>query len=157
MVTSIAIPRATLKTNTVEGFSEMPNHPIIPAVINKGTKLGINEHISMGKDRNKKIIHKAINKNAQNIDSPNPFTIKLLPSKNVTLLPVITILYLLESKITLVALSTFFKKTGNAALPMSFIFTLTLVNCLSLSKNLFNICVGLFFACASAFVVFVFK
>ena len=51
----------------------------MPAVINKGIILGIKEHIKIGKDLNKKIIHIAINKNAQNIDSPKPLIIKLLP------------------------------------------------------------------------------
>ena len=137
------MPRATLKTKTVDGFNETPTHPIKPAVINKGTILGTKEHIKMGKDRNKKIIQIAINKNAQRIDSPNPFIIKLLPSKKVTLLPVISTLYLLVSKIAFVALSILCKKIGSAALPMSFIFTLTLVSLLSLSINFDNNCVGL--------------
>lgn len=77
----MAMPRATLNTSTDEGFKEIPTHPIKPAVISKGTILGTKEHISIGKDLNKKIIQIAINKNAQNIDSPKPLTIKLLPSK----------------------------------------------------------------------------
>ena len=89
MVTSIAIPKATLKTNTVDGFKETPIQPMMPAVSNKGTTLGNKEHINTGKDLNKKNIQSAINKNAQKIDSPNPRMIKLLPSKKVTLLPVI--------------------------------------------------------------------
>jgi hypothetical protein len=61
----------------------------MPAVINKGMIFGIKEHTSIGKDLNKKIMQTAINKKAQKIDSPKPFIIKLLPSKKVTLLPVI--------------------------------------------------------------------
>ena len=89
MVTSIAIPKATLKTNTVDGFKEIPTHPMTPAVINKGTTFGINEQMSIGKDLNKNNIQIAINKNAQKMDCPSPLIIKLLPSKKVTLLPVI--------------------------------------------------------------------
>ena len=144
MVTSIAIPNATLNTKTVEGFNEIPVHPMIPAVMNKGTILGIKEQIKIGKDLNKKIIQIAINKKAQKIDSPNPFTIKLLPSKNVTLLPVITTLYLAVSKIAIEALSILCNNTGSLALPISFIFTLILVCRLSASINLFNNCAGLF-------------
>ena len=144
------MPRATLNTSTVEGFKEIPNHPISPAVISKGTILGTKEHISMGKERNKKIIQKAINKNAQKIDSPKPLTIKLLPSKKVTLEPVISTLYLLVSKIAVVALSILCKNKGSWALPISFIFTLTLVSLFSLSINFDNNCVGL----APAVVVF---
>ena len=65
MVTSIAIPNATLNTNTVDGFKATPVHPMIPAVINRGTILGIKEQIKIGKDLNKKIIHIAINKKAR--------------------------------------------------------------------------------------------
>ena len=88
MVTSIAIPNATLKTNTVEGFSGIPTQPIIPAVISKGIILGIREQIRIRADRNKYNIHNAINKNAQRILSFSPLRIYRLPSKNVTLVPV---------------------------------------------------------------------
>ena len=84
----MAIPNATLKTNTVDGFKDTPTQPMMPAVINKGTIFGTKEHIKIGKDLNKNNIQKAINKKAQNIDSPNPRIIKLLPSKKVTLDPV---------------------------------------------------------------------
>ena len=123
----MAIPNATLNTKTVEGFKDIPVQPIMPAVINKGTILGIKEHINIGKDLNKKIIQIAISKKAQKIDSPNPFTIKLLPSKKVTLLPVITTLYFAVSKMALEALSILCNKTGSLALPISFILTLILV------------------------------
>ena len=89
MVTSIAIPNATLKTKTVDGFNDTPIQPIHPAVISNGTMLGTSEHMRIGKDLNKKSIQSAINKKAQKIDSPNPLIIKLLPSQKVTLLPVI--------------------------------------------------------------------
>ena len=114
MVTSIAMPNATLNTNTVDGFKDTPTQPIMPAVISNGTILGNNEHINMGKDLNKNNMHNAINKKAQKIDSPNPRIIKLLPSKKVTLLPVICIVYLELSNIDLVALSNLFKKIRKA-------------------------------------------
>ena len=110
----------------------------MPAVINKGMILGIKEHIRIGKDLNKKIIQKAINKKAQKIDSLNPLIIKLLPSKKVTLLPVISTWYLVVSKSALVTLSIFAKNMGNLALPISFMLTEILVAFLSLSINLFN-------------------
>lgn len=43
MVTSITIPKATLKTSTVEGFKAIPAQPITPAVTINGIKLGISE------------------------------------------------------------------------------------------------------------------
>ena len=45
MVSSTEIPKAILKTSTVEGFKGMPANPITPAVIMSGNKLGINEII----------------------------------------------------------------------------------------------------------------
>lgn len=53
MVMSIAIPSATLKTSTVEGFMAMPIQPISPAVITNGIKLGINEQSKILNDLNK--------------------------------------------------------------------------------------------------------
>ena len=47
MVTSIAIPSATLNINTVDGFRGTPTQPMTPAVINKGIILGINEQINI--------------------------------------------------------------------------------------------------------------
>ena len=91
----------------------MPVQPIIPAVIKRGTILGSKEQIKIGNDLNKKIIQMAINKKAQKIDSPSPFTIKLLPSKKVTLLPVSTTLYFAVSNSTWVALSILFKSNGS--------------------------------------------
>ena len=111
---------------------------MIPAVINNGTIFGIKEQIKIGKDLNKKIIQIAISKNAQKMDSPKPFTIKLLPSKKVTLLPVITTLYLAVSKIAIEALSIFCNNIGSLALPISFILTLILVWRLAESMNLFK-------------------
>ena len=49
----MAIPSATLNTNTVEGFNGTPAQPITPAVINNGIILGISEQISMRAERNK--------------------------------------------------------------------------------------------------------
>ena len=88
MVTSMAIPSATLKTSTVDGFKAMPTQPITPAVITKGIRLGINEHNNMRNERNKYNIQRVINKNAQKILSFNPLMIKPEPSKKLTLLPV---------------------------------------------------------------------
>ena len=53
MVTSITIPSATLNTITVEGFSDMPAQPIMPAVITSGTRLGISEQSKMLAERNR--------------------------------------------------------------------------------------------------------
>ena len=82
------MPRATLKTSTVEGFRGTPTQPIIPAVITNGTRLGIKEQIKIRSDLNKYNIHTAIRRKAQKILSFNPFIINLLPSKNVILVPV---------------------------------------------------------------------
>ena len=35
------MPKAMEKINTVEGFTGIPNHPMIPAVINRGNKFGM--------------------------------------------------------------------------------------------------------------------
>ncbi len=53
MVMSMAMPSATLNTNTVEGLNAIPHHPIIPAVIIRGIILGIREHNNILKDLNK--------------------------------------------------------------------------------------------------------
>ena len=99
MVTSIAIPRATLKISTVEGFSLTPVQPIIPAVTIKGMTLGMREQIKIRKDLNKYSIHKAINKNAHKRLSFSPLIIKLLPSKKVIVAPVSVILTLKYQKV----------------------------------------------------------
>jgi hypothetical protein len=53
MVISTAMPNATLKTNTVDGFSGTPTQPITPAVTIKGIILGNKETINILKDLNK--------------------------------------------------------------------------------------------------------
>ena len=53
MVISIAIPNATLKTNTVDGFKGICNQPINPAVINKGMTFGMREISNIRADLNK--------------------------------------------------------------------------------------------------------
>ena len=88
MVISIAIPSATLNTNTVEGFNGTPTQPITPPVIMSGIIFGNKEHNNIFSDLNKYNMHKAINKKAQRILSFNPLIINLEPSKKVTLLPV---------------------------------------------------------------------
>ncbi len=55
----MAIPRATLKIRTVEGFNLTPVQPIIPAVTTSGIRLGISEQINILKDLNKYNMHKA--------------------------------------------------------------------------------------------------
>ncbi len=75
MVTSMAMPNATLNTNTVEGFKRIPAHPIIPAVTTNGITFGMREQKSIRKDLNKYNMHKAMNKNAQKILSFKPLII----------------------------------------------------------------------------------
>ena len=41
MVTSIAMPNATLKTNTVDGFNGIPTQPMMPAVMSNGMMFGM--------------------------------------------------------------------------------------------------------------------
>ena len=53
MVISTAIPNATLKTSTVEGFRGTPAQPIMPAVITRGIRFGIREHNKIRTDLNK--------------------------------------------------------------------------------------------------------
>ena len=84
----MAMPNATLKISTVEGFSGTPAQPIIPAVTSNGMILGMREHIKILTERKRKSIHNAINKNAHAILSFKPLMINLLPSKKVMLVPV---------------------------------------------------------------------
>ena len=72
MVISIAIPRATLKTNTVDGFKGIPVQPIIPAVIMSGIRLGMSEHNNILADLNKYNMQRVISKNAQRTLSFKP-------------------------------------------------------------------------------------
>ena len=95
----MAIPSATLNTNTVEGFKATPVQPITPAVITSGTKLGINEQSRMRNDLNRYNIHKAISPNAYIMLSFKPLMIKVVPSRKVTPVPVKVTLYLEVSKI----------------------------------------------------------
>ena len=91
MVISIAIPSAILKTNTVEGFNGTPAHPMIPAVITSGIRLGSREQIRIRKLRNKYSMQTAINRKAQTMLCFKPLMIKVLPSRKVTVVPVYSI------------------------------------------------------------------
>src|SRR5689334_20505437 len=93
MVTSIAIPKATLKTNTVEGLSGIPIQPITPAVIINGIIFGMREQSNILKERNKYNMQSAIRRKAKTMLDFNPLMIKALPVKKVTLVPVKVILY----------------------------------------------------------------
>ena len=99
MVTSMVIPRATLNTRTVEGFMRMFIHPIMPAVISSGTTFTTMDINSIRQDLNNTIIHPKMIRNASIRLSLRLFTINLLPSKKVILVPVNVIWYLLVSKI----------------------------------------------------------
>ena len=52
----MAIPNATLKMRTVDGFRATPAQPIIPAVTSNGIKFGIREQIKILKDLKRKSI-----------------------------------------------------------------------------------------------------
>src|SRR5215203_2018091 len=75
MVISMAIPSATLKIKTVDGFSGIPTHPITPAVITSGIKFGNKEHNKIFHDLNRYNIHNAIRRNAHKILSFKPLMI----------------------------------------------------------------------------------
>ena len=47
IVKSTEIPKATLKTRTVEGLRGILAYPIIPAVRNKGTRLGVSDNTNI--------------------------------------------------------------------------------------------------------------
>ena len=94
----MAIPNAILNTITVEGLSRTPAQPMIPAVMISGMTLGASEHNRIRNDRNRNSIQPAISTNAHSILSRSPLIIKLLPSKYVTLVPVNSTWYLVESK-----------------------------------------------------------
>ena len=89
----MAIPKAILNTKTVDGFKGTPTHPIMPAVITNGIKLGIKEQSKILKDLNKYNIQTEISKKAQNILCFNPSMMNRLPSRKVMLLPVNLTLY----------------------------------------------------------------
>src|SRR5450631_519542 len=145
MVTSIAMPSATLKISTVEGFRRTPVHPIIPAVITNGIKLGMSEQIKILNDLNKYNIHNAINKNAHKRLCFNPFIIKVLPSKKVTVEPVKVILYFEVSKSSFVLFLIPSRITGSFLVPTSAILILMRVLSFAVSIKLLSKLERLFF------------
>src|SRR5690349_10321656 len=88
MVMSMAIPSATLKMSTVEGFSGTPVQPMMPAVTMSGMTLGISEQNKMRNERNRYNMHNAMSPKAQSMLSFSPLMMKRVPSKNVTEPPV---------------------------------------------------------------------
>ena len=86
MVLSTEIPKAMLKTRIVEGLSGIPANPIIPAVINRGTILGIREIIIILKDLNIYAINSEINKIARAREITRFLTKNLVPFKNINAL-----------------------------------------------------------------------
>ena len=60
----MAMPKATLKINTVDGFSGTPAQPITPAVITNGIRLGMREQIKIRADLKRYNMQIAINKKA---------------------------------------------------------------------------------------------
>ena len=87
MVTSTAIPSATLKTNTVLGFIATPAQPITPAVKSKGIMFGMRLQINILQFLNRYNMQTAMRPKAQRMLSFKPFTMYLLPSKKVSEAP----------------------------------------------------------------------
>src|SRR6185503_20796717 len=82
-------------------------------------------------------MHKAINKNAHMILSFRPWMMKLLPSRNVTLVPVSITLYFAVSPNISFALAWILSRIfGNRLLPTSAMFTLMRACCFELSMKL---------------------
>ncbi len=79
MVSSTEIPKAILKTNMVEGFIGTPIKPISPAVIIKGSKLGIRDTKIILKLRNIQAINSAINRMASDNDKIKLLTKYFVP------------------------------------------------------------------------------
>ena len=132
----MAIPSATLKIRTVDGFKRTPAHPIIPAVTTNGITLGISEQIKIRNDLNKYSMHKAINKNAHNRLCFRPFIIKVLPSKKVIVEPVNVILNFEVSKSSLFYFLMPARITGSFFVPTSAILILMRVLSLAVSIKL---------------------
>src|SRR5665647_1346529 len=145
MVTSMAMPSATLKISTVEGFRRTPAQPIMPAVTTNGIKLGIREQINIRTDLNKYNIHKAINKNAHKRLCFKPFIIKVLPSKKVMVVPVNVTLNFEVSKSSLVRFLIPRRINGSLSVPTSAILMLIRVLSLAVSIKLESKLVRLFF------------
>ena len=136
MVLSTEIPKAILKTRIVEGLSGIPANPIIPAVINRGTILGIREIIIILKDLNIYAINSEINKIASAREITRFLTKNLVPFKNIRDLPVKFTLYLSFGNISLISLYKFLSISSILIVLISFMNVVILAILFSLSTKL---------------------
>ena len=136
MVLSTEIPKAILKTRIVEGLSGIPANPIIPAVINRGTILGIREIIIILKDLNIYAINSEINKIASAREITRFLTKNLVPFKNIRDLPVKFTLYLSFGNISLISLISSFSISSILIVLISFMNVEILAILFSLSTKL---------------------
>ena len=136
MVLSTEIPKAMLKTRIVEGLSGIPANPIIPAVINRGTILGIREIIIILKDLNIYAINSEINKIASAREITRFLTKNLVPFKNIRDLPVKFTLYLSFGNISLISLISSFSISSILIVLISFMNVVILAILFSLSTKL---------------------
>ena len=89
MVSSTEIPNAIENTSNVEGLIGIPAYPIIPAVNNKGMKLGTNEATTILHDPNNKAIKKPITTMAIPKEMKRFVTRYCVPLEATTAVPVI--------------------------------------------------------------------
>ena len=136
MVLSTEIPKAMLKTRIVEGLSGIPANPIIPAVISRGTILGIREIIIILKDLNIYAINSEINKIASAREITRFLTKNLVPFKNIRDLPVKFTLYLSFGNISLISLISSFSISSILIVLISFMNVEILAILFSLSTKL---------------------
>ena len=88
MVSSTEMPNAMLNTSTVEGLMAIPNQPITPAVNSSGNKLGTKAMATIREDLNRLAIINAMTQMAKAMEMPRLVTMYVVPSKKVTLVPV---------------------------------------------------------------------
>ena len=89
MVSSTEIPKAILNTSMVEGFNGIPVKPITPAVIIRGSRLGLSDIKIILKDRKRNAINKAISQMAKLKESIRLLINYFVPFKKSNDFPVI--------------------------------------------------------------------
>jgi len=131
---STEIPRAMLKTISVEGFNGILLNPMMAAVINSGIRFGTMDTIIILTDLNIRDIRIEIRRIAIATLTKRLLIRNSVPFAYTTLFPVIVTLYLSGGKIESIPGFTFSSSLFISFVPMSVIWKLTRVNWLALSR-----------------------
>ena len=115
------MPKAILKTRMVDGLMGTPAKPMTPAVIIKGSKLGISEMITIRNERKRYAMNNAISTIAKVRDKIRFFTKYLVPFKKSNALPVMLTSNLSEGKILLICSWSFSSIASIRSVSTSFI------------------------------------